>query len=59
MPLTVIAAMVLPSQRAPALFVIAAATMLLLFMGIHNAWDTVTFIVVQRKSGSTKAEAQS
>jgi hypothetical protein len=25
------------------LFVIAAATMLLLFIGIHNAWDLVTY----------------
>jgi hypothetical protein len=39
----VVAAMVLPSQPVPALFVIAAATMLLLFIGIHNAWDVVTY----------------
>jgi hypothetical protein len=31
-----------------ALFTIAAATLLLLFIGIHNAWDTVTFLVIQR-----------
>jgi hypothetical protein len=37
--------------RAPeaALFVIGAATLLLLLVGIHNAWDTVTYIaLVQR-----------
>jgi hypothetical protein len=39
----VVAAIVLPSQPTPALFVIAAATMLLLFIGIHNAWDVVTY----------------
>jgi len=39
----VVAAMVLPSQPVPALFVIATATMLLLFIGIHNAWDVVTY----------------
>jgi hypothetical protein len=39
----VVAAIVLPSQPTPALFVIAAATMLLLFIGIHNAWDLVTY----------------
>ena len=32
-----------PSQPVPALFVIAAVTMLLLFIGIHNAWDVVTY----------------
>jgi hypothetical protein len=30
------------------LFAVAGATMLLLFIGIHNAWDTVTFIVIDR-----------
>ena len=29
---------------APALFSVGAASLLLLFIGIHNAWDTVTFI---------------
>lgn len=28
----------------PALFSVGAASLLLLFIGIHNAWDTVTFI---------------
>ena len=40
----VVAAIVLPGHPAPALFVIAAATVLLLFIGIHNAWDIVTYI---------------
>jgi len=31
-----------------ALYTIAAAALLLLFIGIHNAWDTVTFLVIQR-----------
>ena len=44
----VVAAMVLPSQPAPALFVIAAATILLLFIGIHNAWDVVTYMAFER-----------
>jgi hypothetical protein len=44
----VVAAMVLPSQPAPALFVIAAATLLLLFIGIHNAWDVVTYTAFER-----------
>ena len=44
----VVAAIVLPSHPAPALFVIAAATMLLLFIGIHNAWDVVTYTAFER-----------
>ena len=31
-----------------ALFVVGAATLLLVFIGIHNAWDTVTFLVTTR-----------
>jgi hypothetical protein len=44
----VVAALLLPGNPVPALFVIAAATILFLFIGIHNAWDTVTYIVLQR-----------
>ena len=44
----VVAAIVLPSQPVPALFVIAAVTMLLLFIGIHNAWDAVTYTAFER-----------
>jgi uncharacterized membrane protein YphA (DoxX/SURF4 family) len=43
----VIAALLLPGQATPALFVIAAATLLLLFIGIHNAWDNVTYIALE------------
>jgi hypothetical protein len=31
------------------LFVIAATALLLMFVGIHNAWDTVTYIAVERQ----------
>lgn len=36
------------SYEHEALFVIGAATLLLVFIGIHNAWDTVTFLVTTR-----------
>jgi len=36
--------LLLPSHAERTLFLIAAVTLLLLFIGIHNAWDTVTFI---------------
>ena len=42
----VVAAILLSVNAAPALFVIAAATLLLLFTGIHNAWDTVTYVAI-------------
>jgi hypothetical protein len=29
---------------------VGAATVLLLFIGIHNAWDNVTYLVVNRSS---------
>jgi hypothetical protein len=31
-----------------ALFVIAAAVILLIFSGIHNAWDTITYVTLHR-----------
>ena len=35
-----------------ALFVIAATALLLLFIGIHNAWDTVTYVALTRPKGA-------
>ena len=43
----VIAGILLPGQPTQALFIIAAATVLLLYAGIHNAWDNVTFIALE------------
>ena len=37
-----------------ALFVIAAAALLLLFIGIHNAWDTVTYHVLSGNGNNGK-----
>jgi hypothetical protein len=43
--LTILAAgVVLPWFPTPMLFALAGATVLLVFIGIHNAWDVVTFI---------------
>lgn len=35
-----------------ALYAVGAVALLLLFIGIHNAWDTVTYLVVSRRRGS-------
>jgi len=50
------AAIVLPGNPAPALFVIAAGTVLLLFIGIHNAWDTVTYIAIDLSQPENKSQ---
>jgi len=42
------AALTLHGAPRPALFVVATAALLLLFIGIHNAWDTATYMVVAR-----------
>jgi hypothetical protein len=36
-----------------AMFLVAAAALLLLFIGIHNAWDTVTHLVFVQRRGKT------
>ncbi|MDP9266781.1 MAG: hypothetical protein M3P27_00470 [Acidobacteriota bacterium] len=43
------AAALLSRRTEQALFGIGAAALLLLFVGIHNAWDTVTYIVTVRR----------
>jgi hypothetical protein len=45
------------------LFTIGAAVVLLLFVGVHNAWDTVTYILVSRwtrrgRSGGARDDAR-
>lgn len=43
----------------PALFVVGAAALLLLFVGIHNAWDTVTHLVFVMKRRQQEDEGNS
>ncbi len=52
----VVAAFLLPGHAALALFVIAAATVLLLFIGIHNAWDNVTHAVTVLSQPQNKSQ---
>src|SRR5689334_14584179 len=44
-----LAAVLLQISPAPSLFVIGGIALLLLFVGIHNAWDAVTYIASQRQ----------
>ena len=56
--LLLVSAIFLPShpQRVP--FVIGATALLLLFIGIHNAWDTVTYIAVEQLQPPKEPEDQ-
>lgn len=42
------AAAVLRSHVVASLFAVAAVALLLLFVGMHNAWDAVTYIALDR-----------
>jgi hypothetical protein len=44
------------SHADAALFGVGAAVLLLLFVGIHNAWDSVTYHVFTRKPGQHQTE---
>ena len=41
-----------------ALFAIGATSILLLFIGIHNAWDTVTYITVAYTAATKQTEVE-
>ena len=51
-----VAGTMLPSAPETALFTTAGAMLVLLFDGIHNAWDAVTFIAVSQRRAEEKAE---
>lgn len=44
------------SHTRPALFLVGGAALLLLFVGIHNAWDAVTYHVFVNKRGQRENE---
>lgn len=43
-----VAAGLLPTSPEPALYLIGAAMVALLFLGIRNAWDLVTYLAIDR-----------
>ncbi len=52
------AGLVLRRSPEPSLFAMGAVALLLVFIGIHNAWDTVVYVAgerARRRSESTKA----
>lgn len=50
-------ALLLPSRPRSALFTIGGAALALLLVGIHNAWDAVTHIVVTGRTGESPDES--
>jgi hypothetical protein len=44
-------------RHVPALFGVALFSLILLFVGIHNAWDTVTYITITIRTGSKRSTA--
>ena len=59
--LLIVAAFVLPQNPVPALYMVGLAMMLLLLVGIRNAWDNVTFLAVERahsEKGSTPSDVE-
>jgi len=64
LPLVAYAALLAASLAIPAgggyrLFVVAASSLLLLFIGIHNAWDSATYMVLEqpRKEDGERGES--
>lgn len=53
------AAVALPSFDTPALFAIGTASLILLSVGVHNAWDTVTFLALDMPGLNAAAKADS
>jgi hypothetical protein len=51
-----VAAIMLPFNPVPALFGVGAATVLLLFIGIHNSWDTVTYVTIQNSRPENESQ---
>ena len=49
-------ALLLPAATHLALFVIGGETLALLFIGIHNAWGSVTYIVADPHGEATEQE---
>src|SRR5213076_2894810 len=46
-----VSAYVARSHARPTLFLVGAATLVFLFVGIHNAWDAVTYHVFVNRRG--------
>jgi FlaA1/EpsC-like NDP-sugar epimerase len=53
--LLVVSAFLLTEKPAPALYMVGSAMIILLLVGIRNAWDMVTFLAVERAHSEKKS----
>ena len=53
--LLMVSAFMLPTRAFSALYIVGSAMMLLLLVGIRNAWDMVTFLAVERAHSENKS----
>jgi len=51
----VLSAALLGAHMAASLYIVAGTTLLLLFIGIHNAWDVVTWMTTERHARRERA----
>jgi hypothetical protein len=52
------AGVALSHEQPDTLYVVGAAALLLVFIGIHNAWDTVTYVMFERAKEQRAAAAR-
>ena len=51
----IVAAIALPANPTLGLYIVSAAMVVLLFLSIHNAWDLVTYLAVERSHSENKS----
>jgi len=56
--LLIVAAFLLSENPVPALYLVGSTMILLLLVGIRNAWDMVTFLAVERAHSESKSQAE-
>jgi hypothetical protein len=54
----IVTSFVLPTNPSLALYIVSSAMMLLLLVGIRNAWDMVTFLAVERAHSQNSSREQ-
>jgi hypothetical protein len=52
-----LAAIALPGNVERSLFVVAGTVLSLVLIGIHNSWDTVTYLALSQQEGQDKAKS--
>jgi len=52
----IVAAVALQANPGLPLYIISAVMVVLLFLGIHNAWDLVTYLAVGRSHSENKSQ---